>query len=99
MAKKPELSKEEIEIGRIQNKISIVQLENRISSLEKVVESIHSDLKEINEVLKMHIRFHMSEYQPVEMYRASSSGTIVTYQWGNYYRVAFNAKTEEVQPE
>ena len=99
MPKKAEVTNEEIEIGRIQNKISIVQLENRISSLEKVIENIHSDLKEINEVLKMHIRFHMSEYQPVEMYRSSTSGTTVTYQWGNYYRVAFNAKTEKIQPE
>lgn len=52
MIKKNELTNEEIEIGRIQNKISIVQLENRISSLEKVIESIQFSLKEINEILK-----------------------------------------------
>lgn len=70
-------------------------MEERIEIIEKVIENLHKDVAELSEVVKMHIRSHIAEYDPVHV--ISMKGTTengISYSWGSHYRAAVNKKQE-----
>lgn len=71
------------------------KMEERIKALEEVVQNLCKHIDDINEVLKMHIRYHIGDYQPIN--QISMQGTLengISYTWGNYYRAEVNKKQE-----
>lgn len=72
-------------------------MEERIKAVEEVVQNLCKHVDEMNEVLKMHIRYHLGDYQPVDV--ISMKGTTengISYTWGNVYRAEVNKS--QVQP-
>ena len=66
-------------------------MEERVKAIEEVVQRLCEELDETRDVLKMHIRYHIAEYDPVN--QIAMRGTTengIGYSWGNYYRAKIN---------
>ena len=69
-------------------------LEQRIKTIEKVVETLYLDLKDIREVMSMHIKSHIAEYDPVYPFQKVDVSNGFSYTWGSYYRAPVNRKVK-----
>lgn len=67
-------------------------LEQNIKVMEKVIENLHKELDEVKDILKMHIRMHMADLQPIHVYNKVDISNGFSYNWGSYYRVPTNGK-------
>jgi hypothetical protein len=76
-------------------------MEDKIINLEKTIKKMDADIQELYEVFKMHIRSHIVESQPIELYEKFGVSNGISYTWGSYYRAPVTRKAEiyEQEPE
>lgn len=70
-------------------------LEDRIILIEKVIEKLHADVKDIREVMSLHIKSHIAEFDPIYPYSKVDISNGISYTWGNCYRAPVNRKVIE----